>query len=536
MMLPQRFETHYDAVIVGGGHNGLVAANYLSGAGLKVLLLEKETSLGGATASHRIFPDYDAQLSRYSYLVSLLPPSILEDLDIPFQTRRRSTASFTPYIHESGIASGLLFSNTDQSISRHSFLQRTSSADAWTRYQSLLELESCIAQLAWPSLTQPLRSRDSFVQSLETDLQRQAWNWFVERPIGEVIEHFIDDDLVRGLAMTDAKIGIFSHPHDPSLLQNRCFLYHVIGRGTGEWQVPVGGMGALVRGLHEGAMRRGAELVCDATVTRVAPNEKFHSLTFLHNDHAYSVDATRVLFNASPKNIAAILHQPWTPQATDEGSVVKVNMLLSRLPKIRATGVTAEQAFAGSLHINEGYNQMLASHQAAKAGVLPSPAPFEIYCHTLTDNSILSDELNQQGYHTLTLFGLDVPYRLFESDQDQRRSEILSRYLEGLDSICAEPFIDCLARDRSGNPCIEIKTPQDLQREISLDLGNIFHNTLSWFFTDDSEEVGKWGVETEESKIYRCGSSAMRGGAVSGIPGRNAAARIFEEIGIDDIR
>ena len=107
--------------------------------------------------------------------------------------------------------------------------------------------------------------------------------------------------------------------------------------------------------------------------------------------------------------------------------------------------------------------------------------------------------------------------------------------MEGLDSICAEPFIDCLARDRSGNPCIEIKTPQDLQREISLDLGNIFHNTLSWFFTDDSAEVGKWGVETEESKIYRCGSSAMRGGAVSGIPGRNAAARIFEEIGIDDI-
>ena len=128
----------------------------------------------------------------------------------------------------------------------------------------------------------------------------------------------------------------------------------------------------------------------------------------------------------------------------------------------------------------------------------------------------------------LTLFGLDMPYRLFDNDEhDKRKTEVLDSYLAGLDRICAEPFMDCVAHDREGNPCIEIKSPQDLEREVGLDLGNIFHNSLSWFFTDEEQEVGRWGVETHHPRIYRAGSSATRGGAVSGIPGRCAAKSIL---------
>ena len=87
-------------------------------------------------------------------------------------------------------------------------------------------------------------------------------------------------------------------------------------------------------------------------------------------------------------------------------------------------------------------------------------------------------------------------------------------------------------RDRDGQLCIEIKTPQDLQREVDLDQGNIFHNALSWFFTDDPAQVGSWGVETKYPRIYRAGSSALRGGAVSGIPGRNAAMCALQDVGI----
>jgi phytoene dehydrogenase-like protein len=152
-----------------------------------------------------------------------------------------------------------------------------------------------------------------------------------------------------------------------------------------------------------------------------------------------------------------------------------------------------------------------------------------MYCHTLTDDSILSPELRQRGYHTLTLFGLDMPYRLFAHDHDSRREQVKQLYLAGLNRICAEPFEDCLARDKDGKLCIEIKTPQDLERDVDLDLGNIFHNALSWFFTDDPEQVGKWGVETPHPRIYRAGASALRGGAVSGIPGRNAAMCVLAQ-------
>ena len=122
-----------------------------------------------------------------------------------------------------------------------------------------------------------------------------------------------------------------------------------------------------------------------------------------------------------------------------------------------------------------------------------------------------------------------MPYRLFQSDHDARRDHIQQLYLEGLNRICDEPFEDCLARDSDGRLCLEIKTPQDLERDVDLDLGNIFHNSLSWFFADDATQAGRWGVETQYPRIYRAGSSAFRGGAVSGIPGHNAARCILEE-------
>src|SRR5881398_136300 len=111
--------TKYDVVILGAGHNGLVAATYLARAGLSVLLLEKNDYIGGATTSQQIFPDYDARLSRYSYLVSLLPERIIRELGLNLELRRRATASFTPYSNN-GHQDGLLLSNLDQECSRQS--------------------------------------------------------------------------------------------------------------------------------------------------------------------------------------------------------------------------------------------------------------------------------------------------------------------------------------------------------------------------------------------------------------------------------
>ena len=255
-------------------------------------------------------------------------------------------------------------------------------------------------------------------------------------------------------------------------------------------------------------------------------------MVFSHEGREQTVDATRVLVNAGPQVFGRLLGTPYQPKTGDDGSVAKVNLLVRRLPRLKAPGVAPEDAFAGTLHIDESYEQLRSSYREALAGELPTRPPAEIYCHTLTDDTILGADLRAAGYHTLTLFGLDVPYRLFEHDPATKRAELLRRYLLGLNRILAEPIEDCLARDAEGNPCIESKIPQDLEHDIALNRGNIFHAAPSWFFTDDSAQVGSWGVETDYERIYRCGSSAVRGGAVSGIPGHNTARRIFDELGV----
>src|SRR5467141_901574 len=116
----------YDVVILGAGHNGLVAASYLGRAGLSVLLLEKNDYIGGATTSQKVFPDYEARLSRYSYLVSLFPEKIIRDLGLNLELRRRATGSFTHYLKD-GRHDGLLLSNVSEDVSRQSVIDLTGS-------------------------------------------------------------------------------------------------------------------------------------------------------------------------------------------------------------------------------------------------------------------------------------------------------------------------------------------------------------------------------------------------------------------------
>lgn len=526
--------TRYDAVIVGGGHNGLVAAAYLARAGRSVLLLERNRDLGGATASQAIFSGVAARLSRYSYLVSLLPDTIVQCLGLSFRCRRRTIASCTPYTRtRDGAHDALILSNVDQERSRASLESLAGAAD-WHGYQRLMELERAFAALVWPSLLEPLRSRDEWTASLRTPLEREAWEAFVERPLGESIERHIQNDVLRGLIFTDAKVGVFTHPHDSTLLQNRCFILHVIGRGTGEWQVPVGGMGALVDGLATSARAAGARLLTGATVEGVDPGKPSHTVVFRSGDarEEQCVEAERVLVNAGPQVFARLLGQPYAPTPGDDGSVCKVNMLLRRLPRLKADNIDPHDAFGGTFHFDESYSQMQLSYRQAADGQVPERPPAEIYCHTLTDDSILAPQLRDAGYHTLTLFGLDAPYHLFEGAHDEVRAEFLRRYLRDLNCLLADPLEDCLARDAIGRPCIEIKSPQDLERELALNRGNIFHDSPSWFYAEDAGQAGSWGVETPYERIYRCGSSALRGGAVSGIPGHNAVRCIFAELGV----
>ncbi|MGW6462221.1 FAD-dependent oxidoreductase, partial [Streptomyces sp. NPDC055078] len=212
-----------------------------------------------------------------------------------------------------------------------------------------------------------------------------------------------------------------------------------------------------------------------------------------------------------------------------EGAQLKVNMLLRRLPRLRDTSVDPREAFSGTFHIAEGYGQLEAAYREAEAGTLPSAPPSEIYCHSLTDPTVLSPELVERGCQTLTMFVLQTPARLFAEGNDAKRETLLKGALAQLDALLDEPIADCLALDRDGRPCIEAKTPLDLERELRLPRGNIFHRSLAFPFADESRGTGRWGVETSHRNVLLCGAGAVRGGGVSGIPGHNAAMAVLED-------
>src|SRR3954462_4625115 len=150
-------KSHYDVVILGAGHNGLVAAPYLGRAGLGVLVLGKNDYIGGATVSQRIFPDYDARLSRYSYLVSLLPQKIIHDLGLNLELRRRAIASCTPYMRH-GHHGALLLSNIDGQVGRHRRAEPSGNTAAYEELKRFYVLPGVFAERVWDSMLEPLVS------------------------------------------------------------------------------------------------------------------------------------------------------------------------------------------------------------------------------------------------------------------------------------------------------------------------------------------------------------------------------------------
>jgi phytoene dehydrogenase-like protein len=171
---------------------------------------------------------------------------------------------------------------------------------------------------------------------------------------------------------------------------------------------------------------------------------------------------------------------------------------------------------------------MNTSYTYASQGRLPDKTPCEVYCHTLTDNSILGPDLREQGFHTMTLFGLDAPWSVFARDNVMMRREAEQKFLASINQWLEEPIEDCLAVARDGSLCIESKSPVDIEDSLGMYHGNIFHDAPTWPFATTKKEVGRWGVETEYENVFFCGSSALRGGAVSGIPGHNAAMKVLE--------
>jgi phytoene dehydrogenase-like protein len=513
--------SRYDAVVIGGGHNGLTAAAYLAKAGRSVLVLERQPQVGGAAVSSAPFPGVDVRLSRYSYLVSLFPSSVIRDLGLPIELRTRRIGSFTP--EGDG---GLLVDNTDPARTEASFAALTGGSADWTAWERLKDMTGLLATRVAPTMTEPLLS-EAGMRDVVGD--SAAWDMITKRPLGEMLEEEFGSDTVRGVVLTDAVVGTFVRANASSLLQNRCYLYHVIGNGTGAWNVPVGGMGAVSSALAQAARAAGAEIRTSAEVVSVDPDG---SVTVREGDREYEVGAGHLLANVAPVTLDRLMRgkgEAGGGPGTDvpEGSQLKVNMVLRRLPRLRDGSVPPSDAFCGTFHINEGYAALDTAYDQAERGEIPAMAPCESYCHSLTDDSILGPELRTSGGHTMTVFGLHMPVSLFRQDPARAKEEAFSATMRSINAVLAEPIEDCLLADADGQPCIEVKTPADLEVDAFLPGGHIFHGDLSWPFADDPADAGRWGVETSHPRVLVCGAGARRGGGVSGIGGHNAAMAVL---------
>lgn len=521
-----------DVVVVGGGHNGLTAACYLAKAGLKVTVLERLSTFGGAAVSEQTFTGVEARLSRYSYLVSLLPKKIIEELKLEIQLAPRRYSSYTP---QPGTNKGLLVDNQDKVATASSFesIGTTKDAEAWHEFYRKTTL---LARALFPTVLDPLPTRSEAKAKLrELSGSDQIWEEFIEQPVGKVIEESFESDLVRGVVLTDGLIGTFGSNLDSNLDVNKCFLYHVIGNETGDWNIPIGGMGQVTDSLYKVAKQLGVTLLADCDVSSIGED---NTVVYSQQGNQHSIQGNYLLANVSPTELEKLTGvENIVPAATKmDGAQVKVNLLLKRLPKLKEESLDPVAAFGGTFHINENYSQLQSAFEQASRGEIPNPLPCEIYCHSLTDPSILSRALQEEGVQTLTVFALHTPHALLDGkDQDEMREKLKQAVLSSLNSVLAENIEDLLMTDANGDLCIEVKTTQDLEDVLRLPGGNIFHGALAWPFLEDHESQAtaaqKWGVETKRENLLVCGAGARRGGAVSGIAGHNAAMAVLETIG-----
>jgi phytoene dehydrogenase-like protein len=514
----------YDVIVVGGGHNGLVAAGYLARAGLRVRLLERLDHVGGAAVSAQAFAGVEVRVSRYSYLVSLLPPRIVEDLGAPVRLARRQFSSYTPDPGTAGRSGLLVGSHGGHTADTFTTIGAADDEHGFDAFYRRCQL---VTERLWPTLLEPLRTRrQARSHVLQTgDAAAAAWRAIVDEPIGHAIAAAVSNDLVRGVIATDALIGTFAFLDDQSLQQNICFLYHVIG---GVWDVPIGGMGSVTAALATAAFRHGAEITTGADVYHVDPDGQ---VRYRSGDDEHAIRGRFVLAGVTPAVLAGLLGEK--PPQLAQGAQVKVNMVLRRLPRLRDDSVAPGQAFSGTFHVNETWTQLDTAYWHAAAGRLPDPLPCEAYCHSLTDPSILSAGLREAGAQTMTVFGLHTPHSLVE-DSDEFRHQLTESVLASMNSVLAEPIQEVLMTDAHGRPCIETTTTLDLQRTLAMTAGNIFHGALRWPFAEDDDPLDtparQWGVATAHDRIMLCGSGARRGGAVSGIGGHNAAMAVLASL------
>jgi len=522
--------SRYDAIVVGGGHNGLVTAAYLAGAGRRVLVLERREVVGGACVTEEIFPGF--KVSTAAYVTSLFRPEIVRDLrlaDHGYHVLPRDPSSFTPFPDGRSLTMGSDRALTLKEIAKFS----TRDAERYPDYETMLER---VADLIEPTLT--IRAPDLVRPGL-SDLRtffalgrgfRRLGGRAAEavdilvgaaRPI---LDRWFESEQLKATLATDAIIGAMASPSMPGTAY--VLFHHVMGETNGQrgvWGYVRGGMGGLTQALAAAARVRGADIRCGEEVARIlvrdgrvtgvalASGDEFQAPVVASNADA-RVTFTRLL---DPRLLPGEFVEA-VNRIGYESASLKINVALAELPDFRALpGREPGPQHRGTIHVCPDQDYIERAYDDAKYG-RPSARPV-LEC---TIPSVVDPSVAPPGRHLMSMFVQYAPYALRVGTWDEHRDAFADRCFALLDEYAPNFSRSVLAR--------QVLTPLDLERVFGLTGGNIFQGAMTPNQLFSFRPVPGWAqYRTPIRGLYLCGAAAHPGGGVMGAPGLNAAREIL---------
>ena len=497
----------WDVVIVGGGHNGLTAAAYLAIAGRSVLVLERREQLGGACTLERPFADDRYVMSPCAYLVGLLHPRVIEELELErfgYRTFVVDPEQWTPF--EDGTS---LFQWKDDAKTAASVAALSSGdVDGFLRYGQLFarirdRLRRGPRGDVWLGDAPDVAA----IEELFSD-DPEARDVVLHEAIADVVEHHVRDERLRTALHGQGVIGTFAGPRDPGTAWVHA--HHSLGL-LGGWSFVEGGMGRVSFCLADAALEAGAVIAAGAPVAEIVPGEG------VVLESGERIRAAAVISNADPVRTAALLGERAEPVFRAKvdswritSPVVKLNCGLSRLPTFPAADGDPN-VFRAQVEIGRSIDDTQAACDAARRGEA-APEWCELYFQTPYDPSVAPP-----GGHTMSVFAQFVPYDLATGTWDERRDEIADAVLAAIARF-APDVADCVVER-------QVLGPPDVETQIGLTGGHIFQGEI----LPDQMWRARFGARTAMPGVYLCGAATHPGGSVMGVNGRNAAMAVLAE-------